>query len=234
MLKVNEIFPAVQGEGKSQGKEVVFLRTSLCNLSCSYCDTPYTWNWKGTKFAHPDKYDYETEVHPMDTDTVVQKIKSFGIKAVVVSGGEPFLQQKDLVPVLQQLRSEGFWIEIETNGTVLPRPEFVQLLDQINCSPKLSNSGDPVHLRLREKVLKALVETNKTNFKFVITLRRTAVEALFLARKYGMKEVYFMPEGRTRVEIESATEYVKEFAKQYKVNFTTRQHILDFDNKRGV
>lgn len=234
MLKVNEIFPAVQGEGKSQGKEVVFLRTALCNLHCQWCDTPYTWNWKGTKFAHPDKYDYETEVHPTTTQQVVERIKSFGIKAVVVSGGEPFLQQKGLFPVLEQLKSERYWIEIETNGTVPPRPDFVQLLDQINCSPKLSNSGDPAKLRIRPKSLAQYASNNKTNFKFVISCQRDAAEAIALVNSYGMKDVFFMPEGRTREEVQNATEVVKQYAKQNKVKFTTRQHILDFDSKRGV
>lgn len=234
MLKVNEIFPAVQGEGKSLGKDVVFLRTALCNLHCIWCDTPYTWNWEGTKFAHPDKYDYKTEVRPMDTESVVKAIQSYGTKAVVVSGGEPFLQQKDLIPVLELLARNGYWIEIETNGTVPPRPEFFQLLNQINCSPKLSNSGDPQNLRIRHKVLESLVATKKANFKFVISTQNDALEASELVRKYGMDEVYFMPEGRTKVEIETATSLVKLLAIQFKAVFTTRQHILIHGATRGV
>lgn len=242
MLKVNEIFgPTIQGEGKSQGKQVVFLRLALCNLHCIWCDTPYTWNWKGTPFAHKDKYDYEAEVHPMDTQEVVQKIKSFGIKAVVVSGGEPFLQQKGLCPVLGQLKSEGYWIEIETNGTVpIMSSEFNLCLDQINCSPKLSNSKDEEKLRIKPKSLRQLVTNNKTNFKFVIGLRKDAIEALEIIEEYGLQEVYFMPQGRTRIEIENATQYVKDLVQKCKkdskvdIHFTTRQHILDFDSKRGV
>jgi len=234
MLKINEIFPAVQGEGKSQGKQVVFLRTALCNLHCIWCDTPYTWNFKGTKFAHPDKYDREQEVHEMTTEQVVQQIKDFKIKAVVVSGGEPFLQQRGLVPVVEQLRSEGFWIEVETNGTIVPNINFVQSLDQINCSPKLSNSLDEEYLRIRPAALKGLVATGKANFKFVITCHQDVVEAVALMRTYNMKEVYFMPQGRTKAEIEKVMHSVRRLADICKVNFTTRQHILDFGNKRGV
>ena len=55
-MKVNEIFgPTIQGEGKSAGMQAMFLRTSLCNLACDWCDTPQTWNWKGTKFKHSEK-----------------------------------------------------------------------------------------------------------------------------------------------------------------------------------
>lgn len=234
MLKVNEIFSAIQGEGKSQGLQVVFLRLAFCNLHCNWCDTPYTWNWKGTNFTHKDKYDINSEVHLMDTDKVISKLKSFGIKSIVISGGEPFLQQKSLFPVVEQLKKEGFWIEIETNGTIFPNHNFIQMLDQINCSPKLQNSGNLLKIRIVPKVLEVLTSNNKTNFKFVISCRKDVIEALVLIKKYIMKEIYFMPEGRTKVEIERSTAYVKELTEQCKVHFTTRQHILNFGDKRGV
>ena len=47
-----EVFASIQGEGRNQGLFSVFVRTSLCNLHCVWCDTDYTWNWIGTRFAH--------------------------------------------------------------------------------------------------------------------------------------------------------------------------------------
>ena len=144
VIKVNEIFgPTIQGEGASAGRPVMFLRTSFCNLRCVWCDTPYTWNWKGTDYEHPDKFDPKKEVHDMTADEIVQQIQLNGkdIKALVISGGEPMLQQSKLIDVLRPLKQDGYWVEIETNGTIAPTQEFSDLIDQINCSPKLASSG---------------------------------------------------------------------------------------------
>src|SRR5271170_594917 len=101
-LKVNEIYgPVQQGEGKSSGLDVLFLRLSGCNLACSWCDTPYTWNWVGTKFVHPEKYDPMKEISFMDTNEVKVELDKLNTKAVVISGGEPMLQQKPLLPLIR-------------------------------------------------------------------------------------------------------------------------------------
>ena len=76
MLKVNEIFKSIQGEGKSAGLPVIFLRLAMCNLHCIWCDTPHTWNWTGSKFLHPVKYDKNKEIHPMEISEVFEKITS--------------------------------------------------------------------------------------------------------------------------------------------------------------
>ena len=141
-IKVNEIFgPTIQGEGRTVGKPVKFLRTAGCNLACVWCDTPYTWNWQGTDFEHPEKFDREKEIHDMSVDEIKTQLDQIGkdVKALVISGGEPMLQQNKLVPLLHLLKNDGYWVEIETNGTRAPSDEFLSLIDQINCSPKLTN-----------------------------------------------------------------------------------------------
>ena len=134
MLYVSECFgPTEQGEGKTAGKEVMFLRLAYCNLKCVFCDTPYTWQAKLLK----------TEVHKMTIEDVITKLQNRKvIKSIVISGGEPLLQQKELISLCKWLRSTNWWIEIETNGTILPNKELVNLVNQFNCSPKLSNSGN--------------------------------------------------------------------------------------------
>jgi len=87
MLKVNEIFgPTIQGEGKSSGMPCAFLRLSLCNLHCIWCDTPYTWNWKGTPFSHPEKFDQEKEIHIMSNEEILETLKTIDVKNLVISG----------------------------------------------------------------------------------------------------------------------------------------------------
>lgn len=239
MLVVNEVYgPVQQGEGKSAGKEVMFLRLSGCNLACVWCDTPYTWNWIGTPFAHPDKFDPRKESHRMSAREVLIKLRELSpdTKSVVVSGGEPLLQQKGLMELFILLNRLGYWIEVETNGTTAPLPEFSFLVDQFNCSPKLSNSG-PDNLPIKREVPKALQTLSslpKTTFKFVIITETDLKETLELVRKYEMREVYLMPEGRTREEQISRQEQVRQMCVEYGFHFSPRLHILEHGNLRGV
>lgn len=241
MLKVNEIFgPTIQGEGKSTGKEVVFLRLSQCNLHCIWCDTPYTWNWEGTSFDHPEKYSRQKEEKELSCDEVFERIHKLAnrevnpVMAVVISGGEPMLQQKQLGPLLVKLKQSGYWIEIETNGTVRPNEEFLCLVDQINCSPKLSNSGDPQNLREKSQALFPLSKSGKTNFKFVISNQQDVDEVVRLVNRYDMKDVYLMCEGRTVLELTAGEDFVLNAAQVNCFNYTQRLHIIKWGPKRGV
>ena len=179
---MNEIFgPTIQGEGKSAGQDVVFLRLAMCNLHCIWCDTPHTWNWEGTKFAHPEKFDQEKEVHLEDAQSIVEVLENLAldtIRTVIVSGGEPLLQQKALVPLFEELWEKQWWIEVETNGTVTPSADMLMLVDQFNVSPKLSNSEDPFKLRWKKKALAVLAKSWKTNFKFVVESPKDIPEIL--------------------------------------------------------
>lgn len=238
-IKVNEIYgPTIQGEGKTVGKPVKFLRTAGCNLACVWCDTPYTWNWQNTKFQHPDKFDRAKEIHDMTIDEIKAELDKIGkdVKALVISGGEPMLQQNKLVPLLSLLKQEGYWVEIETNGTRVPSDEFLTLIDQINCSPKLENSGidNPANKREVPEALTKLAQSEKTIFKFVVTKPEDIQEILTLIEKYKMKNIYLMPQGKTKVEQEAHQEMVSKLCQQYGFNFSPRLHVLMFDNKRKV
>jgi 7-carboxy-7-deazaguanine synthase len=241
---VNEIFgPTIQGEGPSAGMPCMFLRTSYCQLSCSFCDTPYTWNWIGTKFSHPDKYDKEKEVHKMTADEVLTRLGEIStpamrvlppVRALVISGGEPMLQQRRLMPVVSMLVLAGWWIEIETNGTVEPISAFTAMLDQINCSPKLSNSGDPLERRIKDKPLQALAADARTIFKFVVGSESDVDEVVQLVKRFSMKNVWLMPQARTKEELEQAYPQVALWGKQLGFNVSSRQHIAKWGTQRGV
>ena len=235
-MRINEIFgPTIQGEGKSLGKRVNFLRLAMCNLYCVWCDTPYTWNWIGSKFEHPLKYDPKTEIHEMTNEEIVNKIQSLGdVKAVVISGGEPLIQHKQLTSLVKELKRLGYWIEVETNGTITPNQELVELVDQFNCSPKMENSGNAFKARLKPLVLDALVKNNKTNFKFVVSSEEDVQEILTYIKFFRMKEIYLMPEGRTLEELKSHEALVRELCGKYGFHFTNREHIIQFGPRRGV
>ncbi|MDE5821023.1 MAG: 7-carboxy-7-deazaguanine synthase QueE [Paramuribaculum sp.] len=112
MLRVNEIFYSLQGEGYYTGMPAVFLRLSGCNMNCSFCDTDHS---------------LYTE---MSTGEIIEEINRFPSKHIVITGGEPALQLTD--SFIEELHKHDFYIQVETNGT-LRLPEKI---DWITCSPK--------------------------------------------------------------------------------------------------
>src|SRR4051812_33737371 len=89
-----EIFSSIQGEGFSLGRPSVFVRLAGCNLHCSWCDTPYTWDWS--------RFDPRSETLKLSLVDVFTQVHAFGIKNVVITGGEPLLQAKDLARLAQE------------------------------------------------------------------------------------------------------------------------------------
>lgn len=103
---VNEIFYSVQGEGAHVGIPAIFIRLAGCNLACDFCDTP-TRN--------------EAKLGDMTVDMISSVIRGQTHSGLlVITGGEPMIH--DLNPLVDAMISEGFYIVIETNGTVEPYP----------------------------------------------------------------------------------------------------------------
>lgn len=171
----------------------------------------------------------------MSVDEVVVKLDEFpDVKSVVISGGEPLLQQKQLVPLMMAIKERGYWIEVETNGTVRPIDKIFELVDQINCSPKLANSGDELSLRERSEALRAISSSDKATFKFVLSSDNDIEEILSYVQRYNMRQVYLMPEGRTKEELDRHTDFVQKLCRIHGFRFTQRLHIIKFGTKRGV
>jgi len=114
---VSEIFESLQGEGYNTGKEVVFLRFGKCNLKCPWCDTGVNA--------------YEM----LDEETVVARVTALRPKAVILTGGEPFIQE-GLGGLLVRFKDLGYWIGVETNGLVAPPQEWLRRIDYVAVSPK--------------------------------------------------------------------------------------------------
>lgn len=225
-MKVNEIFgPTFQGEGKSAGKEVMFLRLAFCNLQCKWCDTTYAWNWK--------KFNMKDEVKEMTVEEIVKKLGQT-TKALVISGGEPLLQQNSLARLCSVLKNQGYWIETETNGTIKPTDEFIGLIDQFNVSPKLSNSGNKLEKREKPEVLKRFAQLDKTTWKFVVTRESDMYEITEMVKKYEMKNIWLMPEGKTAREQLEKDIMVKILCQNFGFNFSPRLQVLKWGQKRGI
>ena len=128
MKRVNDIFYSLQGEGRNTGRAAIFIRFAGCNLKCPFCDTDFS------------------QYEEMSDEDILNRIKSYPSRFVVLTGGEPSLQVDRLLVDL--LHSHGYELAMETNGT----HPIVDGIDWITCSPK----GNTVIKRCNE--LKCIFE----------------------------------------------------------------------------
>jgi 7-carboxy-7-deazaguanine synthase len=247
-----EIYLTVQGEGATIGKPVIFVRTSGCNLTCSWCDTFYTWNFDdiARKNPHDTQAPVKREdfVKEMSVDEVVEYIESIGkgVTNAVFTGGEPTLQQGDLAKVAQKLREHDpkWYFEIETNGTQRIFEPMASLLNQINSSPKLVSSGNNPLAKNRPEAIKRLIEIHNTKgtglcFKFVIMKEKweqDLAEVKQWQKDCGVPSnlIYLMPEGITRDRIQESSVFLADIAQKEGFNLSTRLQILMFGDKRAI
>ena len=118
MLKINEIYASIQGESSHTGLPCVFIRLTGCNLRCSWCDTAYAF------------YDGKN----LTVEETLQKVETFGLPLVEITGGEPLLQE-DVYPLMEALLKKGYRVMLETSGA-LPIdkvPEKVIKILDIKC-----------------------------------------------------------------------------------------------------
>lgn len=239
-LFLSETFgPTLQGEGPSQGRACFFVRLGLCNLTCSWCDTPYTWDWTGRNGI---AYDKAAELTATDVDALVAsllRLTSGPVRRVVVTGGEPFVQMTGLAQLVAALTGTGVDVEIETNGTIAPSDDLLACHGtgrlHVNCSPKLANSGVAYDDRVKPDALRALAGLD-TSYKFVVTDRRDLDEIDDLVSAIGCApdRVYLMPEGRSAAAITEALPRLFSVAAERGWNLSPRLHVLAFDDKRGI
>ena len=223
-MKIAELFYSLQGEGSLLGVPSVFIRTSGCNLRCSWCDTPYTsWQPEGADLSLAQILD-EVRAHPA--------------RHVVVTGGEPMIAP-EIVPLCEHLRACGLHITIETAGTVF----HPVACDLMSISPKLSNStpqGDWARqhdrLRIQPPALRQLMDRYAYQLKFVIGLPQDLdeVHALLQTLNAPREHVILMPEGTDPERLRERAIWLAEICKQEGFRFSPRLHVDLWGNKRGV
>jgi 7-carboxy-7-deazaguanine synthase len=240
-----EIFHSIQGEGKSVGQPSVFVRTSLCNLHCIWCDTDYTWNWVGTRFAHVhdaragyQKFVKKDWIAECAVTEVADAVARFGCENIILTGGEPMLQQPALVALANLLRSKSvhYRFEVETNGTLAPLADFDAAIDQYNVSPKLENSANPRRLREKPAALRFFAASPKANFKFVVAEKSDLDEVLVLLKTYAIapEKVWLMPEGTSAAALAKRRKWLVEICKQHGFRYSDRLHVQIWGAKKGV
>jgi 7-carboxy-7-deazaguanine synthase len=223
-LKIAELFYSLQGEGSLVGMPSVFVRTSGCNLRCSWCDTPYTsWQPEGVE---------------MEIDRILDEVRAHPARHVVVTGGEPMIAP-EVVPLTERLGALGLHVTVETAGTVF-QPVYCDLM---SISPKLANSTPegrwgPQHdrLRIQPETLCRLMSRYEYQLKFVVEHPedlgeiRDLIEQLHADRE----RVILMPEGTTPEHLRERFLWLAEICKDEGFRLSPRLHVDLWGNRRGV
>ena len=253
-LNISENFYSVQCEGASTGYPAYFIRLKACNLMCGgpsgslvkegkatwWCDSEYIWKRglekpfyrliKEWEEEEVDKWIYQGRIH------------------LIWTGGEPTIpkHQRAIAAFNQylgevSLEKTGFfnksYDEIETNGTIYIEDELFEVLDQINCSVKLANSGMDERRRIVPKALNRIMEHKNYWFKFVVSTEDDIkeIERDFV-NKFNIPpgKVLMMPGLDKQENFHERTQFCLELAKKYGYVGLTRLHISAWDQTTGV
>jgi 7-carboxy-7-deazaguanine synthase len=224
-LKISEIFHSVQGEGMLVGVPSVFVRTSGCNLRCTWCDTPYT-SW-------------QPEGQERSLDSIIDEVNSYGASHVVVTGGEPMI-----APGIEELTHRlTQHITIETAGTM----DAHVRCDLMSISPKLANStpytrdngrwaDQHERLRYQPEILRRLIQLYPYQLKFVITDPGDLKQVNAIVSDIGASRsrVVLMAEGVEASILAERGRWLADIAKEEGFRMTPRLHIELWGNRRGV
>jgi 7-carboxy-7-deazaguanine synthase len=173
-MHIVEIYKSLQGESSFTGLPCVFVRLAGCNLRCAWCDSEYTFTG-GRKISAPELL------------LEVQRLSPSG-GLVEITGGEPMLQERELIPFMHQLlalgcesrRESRYQLLLETSGErpleLVPR-EVHKLVD-VKCP------GSGEHLRFRPENLATL--TARDELKFVLASREDYEYARDFIRTHGL------------------------------------------------
>ena len=237
-MLISEVFHSVQGEGRLVGVPSVFVRTSGCNLRCSWCDTPYaSWNPEGTE---------------MSVDAILEAVSAFPSHHVVVTGGEPLIA-RGMADLLAALQKSGRHITIETAGTVAPPAGLVPPCNLASLSPKLSHSTpkpgtiEPSWIARHDErrlqptiILQWLRAAPEWQLKFVVAQPQdmaeieTLLDTLRTEHPIPAENVILMPEGIDSSTLASRSGWIVETCKEKGYRFGPRLHVDLFGHTRGT
>jgi 7-carboxy-7-deazaguanine synthase len=230
-MLISEIFYSIQGEGELTGVPSVFVRTSGCNLRCTWCDTPYaSWQPEGKQLT---------------IDDITSEVIRHPAQHVVLTGGEPMVAS-GIADLAAELKLLGRHVTIETAGTVAPSGIACDLA---SLSPKLLNSApDPRQhtawrrkheaLRWQPEVVRAWLDAGPWQLKFVVAqpadLEEIERMLTQLRRDIPGHKVLLMPEGTTAEALRGRAPWLSELCKQRGFRYAHRLQIELYGNTRGT
>jgi 7-carboxy-7-deazaguanine synthase len=231
---LSEVFgPTIQGEGPHTGRRCFFVRLGTCNLHCSWCDTPFTWDDR--------RYDIAKENPPATAEEIHDRLEACGARngdIVVLSGGEPLIQHHRLAALFDKGRY--VW-HVETNGTISPPLWWAERVAHTTLSPKIAQDDDPIQRRLPEKSLRRWVlltqlHPDRIAWKFVcrdIHDLRTVQALTMLTLQVDPGSVWIMPEGTNATDVLNTQRALADATIAAGFNLTTRLHTLVWGEERG-
>ena len=250
MLNISEDFYSVQGEGITNGTPAYFIRLSNCNLLCGgangslmkdglaswWCDTEAIWR-KGKDQLN------EYLISKWNEQNLINDIKN-GTIHLVWTGGEPTIPKnsESIVSFLNYLKEmwydiDGIYNEIETNGTIVLKDDLFDIMNQINCSPKLSNSGMKAALRIKPEAIRKIMSHHNYQFKFVISSEEDIQEIyndFIYPFQIPARNIVLMPALDDQKNFFESTKLVYELGKKYHYKAISRMHIAAWNKTVGV
>lgn len=218
--------PVWQGEGPFVGRYCGFLRLAFCNLHCTWCDTPYSWD--------ESQWDVKSATSHWSSYEVERFLRRWPL--TVLTGGEPLMHHQNAA--LVEGMAAGV-VHVETNGTIAPSEEFDTHVAHYAVSPKLFAQGDAKKRRLKTQALEFFANAavqGRCAFKVVVTsvdeVRAAAIffESLQIPVSCG----WIMPEGTNSEAVLDVARSIAPAIADCGLNLTLRQHVLMFGNQRSV
>jgi 7-carboxy-7-deazaguanine synthase len=218
--------PTVHAQGPSAGRRCSVIQMGGCNLACTWCDSAFTWD--------TSRYDLSRELAYWPVQEVASHALACRPAMVVISGGEPLLQQNSPAwPMLLEALA-GHEIGVETNGTIAPIADTLSKVSWVTVSPKLAHSGDPAWARINGEVLVRwglLARTLDIDFSFVVRDISDVATVVTLVTLHGLppERVWVTPEGTTAVTVLNRLREVSEAALAAGFNLSARLNALVTD-----
>jgi 7-carboxy-7-deazaguanine synthase len=211
-------------DGPHAGQSCALVRLGGCNLTCSWCDVPWTWD--------ASRYDIATTLRRRAVPHLVDEVLAASPSVVLITGGEPLLQQKSLgwQALLVGLSTESrrpVTVEVHTNGTKAPHGITLAAVHRFVVSPKLTHSGEPAWNRLKDDALAVwaqLAREGRAAFSFVVRDRMDVLTVAQLSQLHDIpgSRIWISPEGRTGAEIAAVTGAVLDTVVRHRFNLTRR------------
>jgi len=251
MIYLVEHFYSIQGEGRYTGRPSLFFRFGGCNLTCKGfncseiapdgtkiigCDTAYA----------VDRSFVSTWIPLNDTQELINIVKYYDLPFavdIVFTGGEPLLYANDTIFIefLEYLHVNDHRITFETNATI--KPNFVKFPIYSKCiyalSVKLRNSLEPFSKRVKPEAIASIAQNAKEAF-FKFSIDKNSIDASLdeeieeITQNAPYLEVYCMPVGGNKKDVETNTLMLIEYCKEKGYTYSDRLHIRIWDENKGV